>query len=65
MYVLADIQFSGTDVDECTEGTHQCQQVCLNTVGSYTCSCNDGFMLSTDGRSCNGKSVFHPLCLHL
>ena len=49
---------TGTDVDECTEGTHQCQQVCQNTIGSYTCGCNDGFILDTDGRSCNGKNSF-------
>ena len=36
---------------------HQCQQICQNTVGSYTCDCNDGFMLGTDERSCNGKTL--------
>ena len=50
-----------TDVDECIEGIHQCHQVCQNIIGSYTCGCNDGFMLDTDGRSCNGKSFFSTL----
>ena len=59
MQVLDDTQIPfATDVNECTEGTHQCQQACLNTIGSYTCGCNDGFMLGTDGRSCNGKNPF-------
>ena len=26
--------------------------MCSNTPGSFTCSCNPGFTLSTDGRSC-------------
>ncbi len=32
------------DVDECTQGTHQCDvnAVCANNVGSYTCTCNQG-----------------------
>ena len=49
-----------TDVDECGEGMHRCQQVCQNTIGSHTCDCNDGFMLGTDGRSCNGKRFLLP-----
>ena len=46
----------GADVIECTEGTHQCQQTCQNTIGSYTCGCNGGFTINNDGRSCNGKN---------
>ena len=59
-YLLADhiqstVVILNTDIDECTEGTHQCQQNCHNTIGSYTCSCNNGFTIDTDGRSCNGR----------
>ena len=43
-----------TDVDECSDGTHNCDQVCTNTNGSYTCSCNSGFTLGSDGQSCTG-----------
>ena len=45
------------DINECTAGTHQCEQVCQNTVGSYTCACNSGFVLDSDGRSCDGISI--------
>lgn len=34
------------DVDECATATHTCSQMCTNTNGSYSCSCNDGFRLS-------------------
>ena len=32
-----------------------CEQICNNTVGSYTCSCNNGYSLNSDGRNCSGK----------
>jgi hypothetical protein len=41
------------DVDECA-GVNDCQQLCENTVGSYSCSCNIGFTLQADGRNCTG-----------
>jgi len=31
------------DVDECATGTHQCEQTCMNTFGTYVCSCRDGY----------------------
>ncbi|XP_030627795.1 fibulin-5 [Chanos chanos] len=35
------------DIDECETGSHQCTpiQVCINTAGGYTCSCNEGYWL--------------------
>ncbi|KAA8584374.1 hypothetical protein FQN60_008159 [Etheostoma spectabile] len=39
------------DVDECSE-RQPCDQVCVNTAGSYRCACRDGFRLTGDGRSC-------------
>ena len=43
------------DIDECSEGSDNCAQVCTNTAGSYTCSCNSGFTLAADGRSCTAN----------
>ena len=42
------------DINECTERTHACAQVCTNTVGSYTCSCGSGYRLASNGLGCNG-----------
>ena len=42
-----------TDIDECAADTDGCDQVCTNTPGSFECSCNSGFSLSTDGRTCD------------
>ena len=32
-----------------------CEHTCYNTEGSYTCSCNDGYILGTDNHMCVGK----------
>ena len=40
------------DIDECSSSP--CGHTCTNTVGSFVCSCNDGYVLDSDGLSCNG-----------
>ena len=42
------------DVDECADGTNECDQNCHNNDGSYTCSCNAGFTLNNDELFCDG-----------
>ncbi|XP_047185373.1 epidermal growth factor-like protein 7 isoform X2 [Scophthalmus maximus] len=39
------------DVDECSE-QRPCAQGCVNTAGSYRCTCTGGFGPAGDGRSC-------------
>ena len=41
------------DINEC-EGANDCQQRCTNLMGSYNCSCQDGFTLNSDGKTCTG-----------
>ena len=48
------IYFLYPDIDECRNGTHNCSQTCTNTIGSFTCGCNNGFLLDTDRATCNG-----------
>ena len=43
------------DINEC-EGYNDCHHTCINTEGSYYCSCDTGFSLSADNRSCTGNS---------
>ena len=43
------------DINECTEGAHDCDHICTNNEGSYTCSCSRGYSLAGDGKSCTGK----------
>lgn len=43
------------DINECIANTDDCDQGCQNTVGSFLCTCRDGYVLSGDGRTCSGK----------
>lgn len=61
-YLLkALILLSFLDVNECQEtigsvvSNGGCQHNCNNTIGSYICSCNKGYSLADDGKTCQGK----------
>ena len=43
------------DVNECELGTHNCSQICIDSIGSYTCDCDPGYEMDSDGRTCNSK----------
>ena len=45
------------DTDECNTGNGGCEHNCANTVGSFTCSCDTGYLLEEDGFNCSGKSL--------
>ena len=53
------------DVNECLNTTlNNCQQVCHNTVGSYTCDCMTGYTLNSNGLTCSGivwRSIVHTM----
>lgn len=40
------------DVDECLTGQALCVHQCLNTRGSFKCTCNPGYELGADGKQC-------------
>ena len=51
-----------TDIDECDTNTSTCEQLCSNTIGSFVCSCLDGYRLNiTDNSTCDGKFSDHVL----
>lgn len=41
-----------SDVDECLITNGGCSQGCVNTVGSFYCTCLFGYTLQADGRTC-------------
>ena len=41
------------DIDECSTNGHGCEDVCINSEGSYSCDCSDGYALNEDGRTCS------------
>ena len=46
------------DVDECLSDNGGCDHSCTDSDGSYTCSCNNGYQLNSDGHKCDGKQAF-------
>ena len=46
-----------TDIDECVAGTAPCVHICNNTIGSYECSCREGYLLDSNGFNCSGMCV--------
>lgn len=54
-----------SDMDECSNGSHMCSNNadCHNTVGSYRCTCKDGF--SGDGFYCSGHTHTHIITASL
>jgi fibulin 1/2 len=45
-----------SDIDECAFATYGgCEQICVNTAGSYICGCADGYRLAEDNKECVGR----------
>ena len=44
-----------SDINECSEGSHRCEQECHNAIGSYACSCEIGYRLNHDKLTCTGN----------
>ena len=56
-HVLYDIitlnKCISTDIDECAVNVF-CEQICNNHPGSYSCACDDDFLLANDQVQCIG-----------
>lgn len=61
-YLLCVITMS--DIIECDDPRdNNCAQICINTMGSYTCDCRNGYRLNRyDGYTCNGIKFVILLC---
>ena len=44
-----------SDIDECEAADAVCSQICINILGSYKCGCEEGYILSPDNSTCDGK----------
>ena len=51
MLVYSNIILS-IDINECSTDASSCEQICTNTNGSYSCSCEESYALNSDGRTC-------------
>ena len=44
-----------TDLNECGLEPRPCNHRCINTLGSYRCHCEQGYLLEEDGKTCIRK----------
>uniref|UniRef100_A0A670HVY6 Matrilin 3 n=1 Tax=Podarcis muralis TaxID=64176 RepID=A0A670HVY6_PODMU len=44
-------------VDVCALGTHNCEQLCVSSDGSWRCECYEGYTLNPDKRTCGEGCV--------
>ena len=53
--LMIDITFDyDTDINECANHNGGCEQKCQNTIGSYSCSCLNGYLMDSNGYNCTG-----------
>lgn len=56
---LSETCNSSVDIDECTNITYGiqdgCEHNCHNSIGSYHCTCDEGYTLQPDGKKCQGN----------
>ena len=69
MYVCCSVancvNFFIADIDECVDNTTLCDQICVNTDGSYFCSCMGGYALVQERNQCKGnQNVLYFFCSH-
>lgn len=55
---------TSSDIDECVEETDNCEQICTNTAGRFSCSCHTGYRLMTNQHGCEGV-MFSPILMML
>lgn len=46
------LSFFITDIDECEQNNTICTNICINKIGSYSCSCDEGFEFDEDSYNC-------------
>ena len=46
-----------SDINECSSNNGGCSDICTNMIGSFSCSCHEGFVLDNDGLTCQGKVI--------
>ena len=45
------------DINECEDHNGDCGHNCIDTTGSYYCTCDDGYKLDDDDLTCHGKTI--------
>ena len=43
------------DTNQCTTGNGGCDHTCTDLIPGRECSCDDGYVLESDGKTCSGE----------
>ena len=62
---LYDTLLFVSDIDECQEGSAGCDHNCVNTDGSYLCTCMDGYELESDNHTCTGDDLNKAVYMYM
>lgn len=49
-------------MNECESDNGGCDHICTNVLGSYSCSCFEGYIIEDDNRTCAGMQ---PTVMHM
>ena len=64
---IVKVIFADTDINECFHEAHDCDRVstvCINTIGSYSCKCEEGYENITGvDNSCTGMMWTNKLLM--
>lgn len=50
--VLVGKKFTCENINECSQNNAGCDQICIDTHGSYACNCEAGYILAADDHTC-------------
>ena len=51
-YVVRNLFWHFTEHNECLTDNGGCDDICINTEGSFECSCNTSYILAADKKTC-------------
>jgi len=54
-YCVLNLPVLCPDINECIEIPDACSQFCVNSVGSYICKCAEGYIKTSDNRTCKKR----------
>ena len=53
----SDQELPLSDINECENNNGGCDHNCSNLIGSFECSCREGYELDEDKLTCNGEPL--------